>query len=188
MRNWILFSLVLVLVFQVVASTEAQQTAPTPGTGTPTQAEMSRMLAEVLSWMVGDWEGNGTYADGRQFVGQMSITSELDHSALLVRRESMNKAGGASGGLKELMVIGFDGITKKIVMVAYDNSNNTGAYIGEVKEDSLVLNQATSQPGLVLRRTFRKNSDGGITYLVEKSSVAGKEPTKTLEIVFKKKV
>lgn len=143
------------------------------------------MLAEALGWMIGEWEGLGTTTGGREFVGKLSVAAELDNSALILHRESMNKAGGPSGGLKEVMMIGFDNTTKKIVGVTYDNNSSIALYVGEMKGDDLVFNSAVTQPGYVSRRTFRKSSDG-VSFFTETGS-PGKEVSKAIEISFKKK-
>lgn len=146
----------------------------------------NKMLSDSLSWLLGDWEGSGTTSGGREFLGQLSAGAELDHSAVLIRRESMNKTGGPSGGLKELMVIGFDGTTKKVVGVTYDTNNNISLYVGDVQEKQVVFNSAVAQPGFVLRRTFQLKDDGTVNFFTETGS-PGKEVTKVIEINFKKK-
>lgn len=152
-----------------------------------TPASANKMLSDSLSWLLGNWEGTGTTANaGREFLGQLSVSEELDHSALLLRRESMNKSGGPSGGLKELMVIGFDGTTKKIVGVTYDTNNNISLYVGEMQDKQIVFNSAVAQPGFVLRRTFQLKDDGTVSFFTETGS-PGKEVVKVIEISFKKK-
>lgn len=154
----------------------------------PTEtAPANKMLSDSLGWLMGNWEGTGTTTTaGREFIGQLSVSEELDHSALLLRRESMNKTGGPSGGLKELMVIGFDGTTKKIVGVTYDTNNNISLYVGEMQDKQIVFNSAVAQPGYVLRRTFQLKDDGTVSFFTETGS-PGKEVVKVIEINFKKK-
>lgn len=145
----------------------------------------AKLLADTLGWMMGDWDGTGTTTGGREFLGKLSVAPELDNASVILHRESMNKAGGPSGGLKEVMMIGYDGTTKKIVGVTYDTNYNISLYVGELNGDDLIFNSAVTQPGYVARRTFHKTADG-INFTVETGS-PGKEVTKTIEINFKKK-
>ena len=149
-------------------------------------AVTNKMLSDSLGWLLGSWDGSGTTNTGREFLGQLSATEELDHSALLLKRESMNKTGGPSGGLKELMVIGFDGTTKKIVGVTYDTNNNISLYVGEMQDKQIVFSSAVAQPGFVSRRTFQLKDDGTVSFFTETGS-PGKEVVKAIEINFKKK-
>jgi hypothetical protein len=151
-----------------------------------TTAAANKMLSDSLGWLLGDWEGSGTTSGGREFLGQLSASAELDHSALLLRRESMNKTGGPAGGLKELMVIGFDGTTKKIVGITYDTNNNISLYVAELQEKQVIFNSAVAQPGYVSRRTFQLKDDGTVNFSTETGS-PGKEVVKVIEINFKKK-
>ena len=176
----ILFPLVVFLF-----ACSMQVLADQPQTSAPPATE-NKMLSDSLAWMIGEWQGAGTTNGGHEFMAQLSITTELDHTALLLRRESMNKAGGPSGGLKELMVIGFDGTTKKIVGVTYDTNNNIALYVGELQDKQIVFNSAVAQPGYVLRRTFHLKDDGTVDFFTETGS-PGKEVTRVIEINFKKK-
>jgi len=175
----ILFS-VFCFVFACCLQVHAQQPQ------TSASALENKMLADSLSWMLGDWEGPGTTNGSHEFIGHLSVGSELDQSALLLKRESANKAGGASGGLKELMIIGFDGKTKKIVGVTYDTNNNVSVYVGEVQSKQIVFNSIVAQPGFVMRRTFQLKDDGTVSFFTEVGS-PGKQVEKVIEISFKKK-
>jgi hypothetical protein len=161
--------------------TSPPQTTPP---ASPTTTEKS--LNELLGWLIGEWEGEGVSANG-PFVGKLSAVFELDNEAILVRRESMNKPGGPSGGLKELMLIGFDGTTKKIIMTLYNNKNFIALYAGELNGTDLVFNSKTAPSGYTDRRTFKQLPDGGISFFTEAAS-PGKAVSKIVEIKFKKKM
>jgi Protein of unknown function (DUF1579) len=157
------------------------QTTPPPPTGTS-----GKTLPELLNWLMGEWEGEGTSRSEKEFIGKLSVIPELDSTALLIHRESTTKEG-LTGGLKELMIVGYDGTTKKIVATVYDNKNTIALYVGELKANTeLVFNSATAQQGYVSRRTFKTMPDGTLVFVVEGAS-PGKEVSKVVEINFKKK-
>jgi hypothetical protein len=135
--------------------------------------------------MIGEWEGEGIARAEREFIGKLSTMPELDGTALLIRRESTTKEG-LSGGLKELMIVGFDGTTKKIVATVYDNKNSIALYVGELKTNEVVFSAATAQQGYVSRRIFKVMPDGGLSFVIE-GATPGKEVSKLVEINFKKK-
>jgi len=158
------------------------QTATEPAAAPVTQN--TKDLSEVLGFMIGNWGGEGLSRGEHQFIGKMTVTSELEGNALLVRRESMNKEGGPSGGLQELMVIGFDGTNKKIVGTLYDNKNLIAIFVGESKDNEIVFTQAMVPEGYVQRRTFKMLPDG-LSFVME-GATPGKEVSKLVEINFKK--
>jgi hypothetical protein len=162
-------------------------TPPSPAPAAPAPAAGgTKLLADVLAFMSGNWEGDGIARGEHEFVGRMSVTSELEGNALLIRRESMNKAGGPAGGLQEMMIIGYDGTTKKIVGTVYDNKNNIYLYVGESKEGEIDFSLATAPPGSTYRRIYKSLPDGGLSFVME-SGAAGQEVSKVVEINFKKK-
>lgn len=183
-------SFVLILMFlgaAVVAQTQSTPPAPAPAPAAPAAAaDTSKPLAEVLGFMVGNWEGEGLSRGEHEFIGKLGVTSELEGNGILLRRESMNKSGGPSGGLQELMIIGYDGTTKKIVGTLYDNKNSIVLYVGEVKENEIVFSLAMQAQGYVSRRTFKLLPDGALSFVVE-GATPGKEVSKMVEINFKKK-
>jgi hypothetical protein len=160
--------------------------AQTPPASKAPANEMFKTTAEQLNWMIGEWEGQGMLTGDREFVGKMSIASELDGLALLVHRESMNKTGGVGGGRKELMIIGYDGASKKFVATIYTNDGAIIGYVGELKEKQLIFSLPSTQSGIVSRRTYSLATDGGLSLIIE-GAAAGKEVTKQVEIKFKKK-
>ena len=91
-----------------------------------------------------------------------------------------------AGGLKELIIVGFDGTTKKIVATVYDNKNTIALYVGELKTNEVVFSAATAQQGYVSRRIFKLMPDGGLSFVIE-GATPGKEVSKLVEINFKKK-
>ncbi len=147
---------------------------------------MSKPLGESLEWLLGEWEGEGVSRGDQAFSGKMSVTSELDGMAVMIKRESMSKTSNLVGGLREISVIGVDGTTGKIVMTLYDNKNHIGLYVGELKPTEIVFSTAVSQPGSVDRRILRQTT-GGIAFIKEEAA-PGKTVTKTAEITFKKKI
>src|SRR5574339_108470 len=105
----VLMSLLSTVYAQTPPAPPAAPTAPAPA---PTTS--GKTLPELLAWMMGEWEGEGTSRSENQFIGKLSAIPELDSTALLIHRESTTKEG-LTGGLKELMIVGYDGTTKKIV-------------------------------------------------------------------------
>jgi hypothetical protein len=178
----ILFAIVLVSALAVAQTT---QTAPTPAVPGRAQAK-DRTLAEILDWMMGSWEGQGV-ARGMQFQGRMSVVSELDGTTVLLTRESMDKNGDPSGGLKELMVVGYDPNTKKIVATIFDNKSNISWYSGDLKEGQLDLSLVTQATGYVGHRVLRQLPDGAVGLTIE-GATPGKQVAKWVEISFKKKM
>ena len=179
--------LLMAFVTTVALAQNPPATPPSPPAAAPASPETgTKLLADLLGFMVGNWEGDGLARGEHEFIGKMSVTSELEGNALLVRRESMNKAGGPSGGLQEMMIIGYDGTTKKIIATVYDNKNNIALYVGESKEGEVDFSLATAPQGYVSRRIFKLLPDGGLSCVMEGAS-PGKEVSKMVEINFKKK-
>jgi hypothetical protein len=170
----------MLMVFASFAFAQAQQpTQSAPATG-------SKPLAETLDWLVGNWQGEGLMSGDQEFVGTMKGTRELDDEAIVLMRESMNKAGGLAGGRKEIMVIGYEGTTKKVVMTLHTSNNFIGIYTGELKDHEIVFTLATNQAGYVDRRSFKQLPDGGVSFIIERGA-PGKNVSKLVEINFKKK-
>jgi hypothetical protein len=173
-------SLMAITLFCGVAFAQTQP--PSPQT-----AIAATPIAESLRWVIGTWEGEGVSPGEREFIGRMQATVELDDQGILLRRESLNKSGGPTGGLKELMVIAIDGTTKKIVMTVNSSNNFIGIYTGETRSpNEIVFTLVTSQAGYVNRRVFKQLADGGVSFVIEGAS-PGKEVSKQVEINFKKK-
>jgi hypothetical protein len=181
---------VSMFVLILLASFAHSQTPPAPPTPpaqtAPAAGQPSgQTLPELLGWMLGEWEGEGMSRGEREFIGKLSVVQELDGTALLLRRESTTKEGVA-GGLKELIIVGFDGTTKKIIATVYDNKNIIALYVGESKTNEIVFSAATAQQGYVSRRIYKLMPDGGLSFVIE-GATPGKEVSKLVEINFKKK-
>lgn len=184
-----LTTFVAVSLLAALGYAQTQSPTPPPASPAPTApapAEAGKTLPELLSWMIGEWEGDGVSRGEREFIGKLSVMPELDSTAVLVRRESATKGENLAGGLKELMIIGYDGTTKKIVATVYDNKNTIALYVGELKTNEIVFSVATAQQGYVNRRVFRLMPDSGVSFIIEGAS-PGKEVSKLVEINFKKK-
>jgi hypothetical protein len=179
------YLIILMLLAPVIyAQTPPAQSAPAAPTAAP--STLGKTLPELLNWMMGEWEGEGTSRSEKEFIGKLSVIQELDSTALLIHRESTTKEG-LTGGLKELMLVGYDGTTKKIVGTVYDNKNTIALYVGELKSgNELVFNSATAQQGYISRRTFKTMPDGALSFVIE-GAAPGKEVSKAVEINFKKK-
>jgi hypothetical protein len=184
-------TLILLLMFLTgfaFAQTPPSQTQPAPA-APPAQAtapiSSSQPLAEVLEWLSGKWEGQGVMAGDQEFVGTLEGSKELDDQAILLIRESMSKAGIA-GGRKEIMVIGFEGSTKKIVMTLHTSGNFIGIYTGELKGNEIIFTLATAQQGYTNRRSFKLLPDGGLSFIIQ-GGAPGKAVGKLVEINFRKK-
>lgn len=189
MKRLMIFVVLTILAgYTFAQNPPPQQPAPSSQTapGSPTDVT-GKSLRDLLGWTVGEWEGEGVSRGEREFIGKLSAQFELDDEGLLFKRESMNKEGGPSGGLKELMLIGFDGTTKKIIMTLYSNKNFIGLYVGEIRGNDVVFNSTTAQAGYTDRRTFRRLPDGSISFFTE-GAAQGKPVVKLVEINFKKKM
>lgn len=185
MKKRIYLIVLMLLASMVHAQTPPPAAAP-PTAPAPAPAASGKTLPELLGWMIGEWEGEGTSRSENQFIGKLSAIPELDATAVLLHRESTTKEG-LTGGLKELMIVGYDGTTKKIIATVYDNKNTIALYVGELKSDTeLVFNSATAQQGYVSRRTFKIMPDGRLSFVIE-GAAPGKEVSKVVEINFKKK-
>lgn len=183
----ICFVLILFAGF-TFAQTPTQQPASPGQTAPASPTDLTgKTLKDLLGWMVGEWEGEGVSRGEREFLGKMSAQFELDDEVLLLKRESMNKEGGPTGGNKDLMLIGFDGTTKKIILTLYTNKNFISLYVGEIRGNDVVFNSTTAQSGYTDRRIFRRLPDGGISFVTEGGG-AGKPVVKLVEINFKKKM
>jgi hypothetical protein len=177
---------IYLVILMLLAPVIYAQTPPAPAAPAAAPIPSGKTLPELLNWMMGEWEGEGTSRSEKEFIGKLSVIQELDATAVLMHRESTTKEG-LTGGLKELMIIGYDGTTKKIVGTVYDNKNTIALYVGELKSESeLVFNSATAQQGYVSRRTFKTMPDGSLSFVIE-GAAPGKEVSKAVEISFKKK-
>ena len=184
MKHFLFLLTVTLFSTAVFAQVAASSASAAPD---PTAGATEKSVAESLDWMMGEWEGEGVSPGEREFIGMMSVTRELDDNAVLIRRESMNKAGGPSGGRKEIMVIEVDGATRKIVMTVHASNHFIGIYSGEMKgSNEIVFTLVTSQPGYVNRRSFKLLGDGGVSFTIEGAS-PGKEVSRQVEINFRKK-
>jgi len=184
MKHLIVFVAVSILaVFTSLQVVHAQ----TPATKETTPPEVTgKPLSEILEWLLGEWEGEGVSRGDQTFSGKMSVTSELDGMAIMIRRESNSKTSNLVGGLKEISFVGVDGTTGKIVMTLYDNKNHIGLYVGELKPTEVVFSTLVSQPGYVDRRILRQTT--GRVAFVREEGAPGKTVSKTTEITFKKKI
>lgn len=180
----------LLLLFALAASAQEsdENESPTPPAAAVTaqQNQAERSLADVLSWIIGRWEGEGVSHSERKFIGELSIKTDLDEKVLVFARESRNKEGGLSGGLKEIMILGVDGATKNIVGTMYDNANGIVLYVGKIYDQEIVLEAAVSQPGFVNRRILKLESEDHLSFVIE-GATSGKEVSKLVEIHFEKK-
>ena len=180
---------IYLFILMLLASVVFAQTPPAPPapqtTATTQPSTAGKTLPELLNWMMGEWEGEGTSRAEQQFIGKLSVIPELDSTALLIHRESTTKEG-LTGGLKELMIVGYDGTTKKIVATLYDNKNVIGLFVGEYKTNEIVFSAANLQQGYISRFSFKQMPDGGVAF-VKEGATPGKEVSKQAEINFKKK-
>jgi len=174
-----------IAVMTFACLTFAQTSAPAAAPPKPTSVTEGKTLSELLNWMLGEWNGEGV-AREQEFVGSMKADSVLDDQAVMIMRESSNKPGGPAGGLKEIMVIGYEASAKLIVMTLHTSNNSTGIYTGEMKQTELVFNVANAPQGFVNRRTFKLLPDGGLSFIIERGD-PGKAVGKLVEINFKKK-
>jgi hypothetical protein len=180
-----IYLFVLMLLASIV-SAQTPPAQPTPPTQTTAPSSTSgKTLPELLNWMTGEWEGEGTSRGENPFIGKLSVVPELDSTSLLIHRESTTK-DGMTGGLKELIIIGYDSRTKKIAATLYDNKNSIDIYVGESKANEIVFSCASCPQGYVWRFSFKQMPDGGVQFVKERSE-PGKEPSKVAEINFKKK-
>lgn len=177
--------LIILMLFASVVYAQTPPAAPAQPEPAAATSTSGKTLPELLNWMMGEWQGEGTSRSEKEFIGKLSVIPELDSTSLLIHRESTTKEG-LTGGLKELMIIGYDGTTKKIVATIYDNKNTIGLYVGELKTDEIVFTQAYLQPGYVSRFSFKLMPDAGMIF-VREGSAPGKEISKSVEINFKKK-
>jgi hypothetical protein len=175
MKQKILIGLFMILTGYVFAQTPTQTTE--------SSSTELKPLADTLSWLEGNWEGQGVMAGDQEFTGTMTGMRELDDEAIVLKRESMTKT---QVGRKELMVISYEATTKKIVMTLITSNNYIGIYTGELKDHEIVFTLATNQEGYVNRRSFKQLPDGGISFVIEGAS-PGKNISKLVEINFKKK-
>ena len=190
MKQKTLFLVLMIFASFAFGQTQTQPPPPaTPPAATPsTPITEEKPLAAVLSWIVGDWEGEGVMSGDQEFLGNMKANKELDDQAIVILRESMNKAGGPSGGRKEIMIITYEGSTKKIILTLHTSNNFTGIFTGEYKTNEVVFSLAIPAPqaGYVNRRSFKQLPDGKLSFIIESGS-PGKAVGKVVEINFKKK-
>ena len=184
MKQKTLFIIVMLIAGFAFAQTQSQPAAPA-APATPVTPD--KPLAELLGWLVGEWEGEGMSGE-QEFVGQMEGSKELDDQAILLRRESSSKTGGVVGGRKELMVIGYEGATKKILLSVNGSNNTLLIYSGELRGQEVVFSLVIPAPqaGYVHRRIFRQLPNGGVSFAIE-AGTPEKAPGKTVEINFRKK-
>ena len=185
MKQKTLLFVLMLFAGYAFAQTPAQNQPAPAAPPTPTT---EKPLAEVLNWMVADWQGEGVMAGNQEFLGTLKATKELDDQAILLFRESMNKEGGVSGGKKEIMIIGFEGATKKVLLTVNSSNNTLLIYSGEMKNNEVVFSLVipTPQAGFTHRRIFKLLPDNTLYFAIE-SGTPEKQVGKTVEINFKKK-
>jgi hypothetical protein len=189
MKRQLLFFLFLVFGSFVFGQTQPPSPKTPPSPAAPSSAATDeKPLAEMLNWVVGEWQGEGIMSGNQEFLGTMKATKELDDQAIMIMRESMNKAGGPTGGRKEIMIIGYEGSTKKILLTVHASNNTTTIYSGELKDHEVVFSLVIPAPqaGFINRRAFKMLPDGRLSFYIETGSPE-KAVGKAVEINFKKK-
>lgn len=176
MRTFVCSIVILLFACTAFAQTETPDAEET--------ARLGESVSELLDWMNGKWEGEGSSSGDQEFLARMTAGPELDGEAVVVHRESIPTAGSVSGK-KEIMVIGVDGSTKKIIMTLTTSNNFIGIYTGELKDQEIVFDWVTAPEGYVSRRSFRLLPDGGLSFVIEQAT-PGKQVSKQVEINFRK--
>jgi hypothetical protein len=174
-RTTIFILFVTVLAAPCIQSVFSQQTSTMKKTPSPVN---ETLVSETLNWMIGEWEGEGVQ-NGSTFSSYLSVISRLDGTVLQINRASPS-------GLKEIMLLGFDGSAKKYVGVLYDSRNHIGMFGCEIKDKNIDLLQTGLPQGVVSKRSFRMQDDRQILFAIE-SAEPGKELSKSVEITFAKK-
>ncbi len=143
-----------------------------------TAAIVPPALSGTLSWLIGDWEGEGIQG-GIAFISYLSVATLLDGTVLQVNRAS-------SSGLKEMMLLGYDSASKKHVGMLYDSRNHIGLFSCELKGKDVSLDQIGLPQGFISKRMFQLLEDGKIFFYIERSE-PGQAAAKSVEITFQKK-
>jgi hypothetical protein len=147
------------------------QKASAPSTNSPP-------LSETLAWMLGDWEGEGVQS-GSAFSSSLTVTTRLDGTVLQINRSS-------SSGLKEMMLLGYDGNSKKYVGVLYDSRNHIGLFECQLKEKEISLSQIGLPQGFVSARAIKLQPDSKLYFSIDRAE-PGQELAKSVEITYQKK-
>ena len=134
-------------------------------------------LVDTFGWLFGSWEGEGVQS-GSAFTSYLDVNPLLDGTVIQIKRAS-------SSGLKEMMLVGFDGSAKKYVGVLYDSRNQIGLFSCEIKDKNLNFSQIGLPQGYTSGRTLALQPDGAIHFAIQRAE-PGKE-AQTVEIDFKKK-
>jgi hypothetical protein len=166
----------VVIVFVSILATSFlngafSQQASAPKTTSP-------LVSQTLAWMLGDWEGEGVQ-NGTAFSSTLSVTTKLDGTVIQISRSS-------SSGLKEMMLLGFDGSSKKYVGVLYDSRNHIGLFECQMKENEIGLNQFGLPQGFQSSRTIKLQPDTKMYFSIDRAE-PGQQLSKSVEITYQKK-
>jgi hypothetical protein len=162
----------LFVVTMIVLPAAVFEAAPAPQKSAPVTS-----LLDTFGWLPGNWEGEGVQS-GSAFTSYLDVNPLLDGTVIQIKRAS-------SSGLKEMMLVGFDGSAKKYVGVLYDSRNQIGLYSCEVQNKNIAFVQIGLPQGYSFRRTFALQPDGSIHFAIQRAE-PGKE-AQSVEIDFKKK-
>jgi len=166
----------VIFVFVTILATSFLQDAISQKASAQKTSEPA--LSQTLAWLMSDWEGEGVQS-GTAFSSSLSVTTRLDGTVLQINRSS-------SSGLKEMMLLGFDGSSKKYVGVLYDSRNHIGLFECQMKENEISLSQIGLPQGFQASRTFRMQPDSKLYFSIDRAE-PGQELSKSVEITYQKK-
>jgi hypothetical protein len=143
-----------------------------------TQEAQAVMVAQSLSWMVGNWQGDAQQG-GTAYSSSLVIKDNLDGTVLLADRDT-------TGGFKELMVFGFDKASAKYVMTDFDNQKHIALFSCEFSDGQIACTQITAPSGYQSKRTIRRVDPTTIAFMIE-GAKSGEQMAKQIEISYRKK-
>ncbi len=134
----------------------------------------SKLTDEFLNFFIGNWSGDGEFANGKKISADLTFKISLDSSWMMYEHTDR-----LPNIYKALSMWGIDGQTKQFVAYAFDNFRGNRKFTSEGwKENKLILTTSSAtQAGLFFQHFIYEKLSGKsfkMTYEVSKDGVAWK--------------
>lgn len=154
---------------------QSQQATQTNGR-TPSTNDIV-LASQTLSWMVGNWQGDGVQ-EGVTFSTSFQVQSALDDAVLIAKRTT-------NGGYKDEMLLGFDKGSNHYVATIFDSQKHIALFSCDVVANQVTCNQITAPAGYQSRRTFRQIDANSVSFVIE-GGKSGAQLEKKVEVTYRR--
>jgi hypothetical protein len=143
-----------------------------------TQEAQLVLVAQNLSWMIGNWQGDGQQG-GISYSSSLLVKGDLDGTVVIADRDT-------TGGFKEAILIGFDKGSSKYVATVFDSQKHIALFGCDLSSGQIACSQLTAPSGFQSKRTLRLGDPNTIVFTIE-GGKTGEQMAKTIEITYHKK-